>query len=525
MNLIFSLPRWRMPCWSAVFLALPFWFASAPAGAQWYSDRPADTHGSETAAQIDPFDPVPEIGRDDCRGGDCRRPGAPRGERERHGPELPLIGGHPTLMVDCSGQHRDMFPSLEAAVRRAPPNATILILSPKEGMTCQGGVEIGVPLTIATYGGGDSAVIQAPPGFPCLIADIPLGDTLTIEGVRFVARGGVAPCVIVQAGHVVVRHSSIDSRTTNWAFDVVESGELTVEATHVETDRSGVRAWRAQVDLHGLDIDIDARRVGAQLGLRGADCTTEDDPALNANRVAAPQGADDWDKRDTVQGSVGLALQCTDGVVDAGEINGGAIGILASAGTHGLALKDAHVRRAQTGMLLLRGQVGGIDVERAILSKNTNGIIVAPGAESQITGAAVTDSADTGIAVYGTDTLISGNKVVGAETGIQLFADGAFPPPYLAIPPPRLNGFSADPPLDNDDGAKPIVENNLVANTRLAAVRIDGRVGDRVVRMHGSVIGNTFYARHGECIDDKYDDDPVRTRANTCNKSWFSWPF
>lgn len=548
MNAIFSSPRLHARYWSAFIFAAPLWFAAAPAGADSYGDRPDDGRASETAAQIDPFDPVPEIGRDDCRDRDCR-PSEHHAPSHRP-PEMPSISGHPTLMVDCSGQRRDMFPSLQLAARSAPPNATILVLPPNEGMTCRGTVFIHVPLTIATYGGGDNAVIQAPPGRPCLVADIPLGDTLNIEGVRFVARGGDAPCVVVQAGHVVVRHSSINSRTTNWAFDVRESGDLAVEATHVETDRSGVRAWRAHVDLHGLDVDIDARHADALLNLREADCTSEDsadirvpysedslDEEDNAqggehgdahgqahgdrheHASPAPADRDSKDRRDSVQGSIGLALECTDGVVDAGNIIGGAVGILASAGTHGLQIKDANVRRARTGILLLQGQLGSIDVEHPVLSKDTNGVVVAPGAELQVTGAVITESEEAGITVYGTNSLISGNKVVGAEDGIRLFAAGAFPPPYFA------GEFSAQPPLSNEDGVKPIVENNLVANVRHAAVRIDGRVQGRMERIHGRVIGNTFYARHAECIDDKYNDDPVETRANTCNKSWFSWPF
>ncbi|MDE1939356.1 MAG: hypothetical protein KGI68_10080, partial [Alphaproteobacteria bacterium] len=367
----------RVPavCCSIILFAAMLWLAAAPAQADWYGERPAGARASETAALLDPYDPVPEIGCRDSRDG-CR--GDYDGHRDGGGGHAIGHGGRPggrpleyaernALLVDCSRQHRDMFPSIEAAVRHAPPNATILILAPGDGATCVESVHIPGAMTIATFGGSKQAVIQAPPGQPCLLADIPLGDTLTIDGIRFIARGRDAPCVAVQAGHVVVRNSLIDSRTRDWAIDVHESGELTVEATHIETDGSGVHAERAQVELHNLDIDIDSGHDG-----------------------------------------VGLSLVRTDGSVDGGSLIGGKVDIAASAGTHGLDISDTKVSEAGTGVVLMPGGLGSVTLRRLTLSKNQDGIVIAPGAQSQVTDTVVTDSRENGISVYGADALING---------------------------------------------------------------------------------------------------------------------
>lgn len=478
MSAIISLFRLPTRCGSALLVAAPLWFATSPAAAEWYGDQPSDPRASETAAQLDPFDPVPEIGRDGWYGCREERDGCRRFERSRGHGERDHDGGRhdggplrisdrDALMVDCSGQRRNMFPSVGAAAHRAPPNATILILPPGDGTTCVETVTINRPLTIATLGGGSPAVIQAPADQPCLVADIPLGDTLTIDRIRFIARGRKAPCVSVQAGHVVVRNSSIDSRTRDWAFDVAESGDLSVEATHIETDGSGVHARRAQVELHDLAIAIDSGHDG-----------------------------------------VGLALDRTDGTVEGGSITGGTVGILASAGTHGLLLSDTKVHKARTGVALLSGGLGSIAADRLDLSNNGDGLVIGPGAESRITGSVITDSGGNGIAIYGADALVSGNKVVGAETGIRLSPPGSFSPP-------RSADFMADPPADGH-GGKPIVENNLVANVRHAAVAIDNQV-------RGRVMGNVFYAPgHARCIA---GDGHIEERANVCHDSWLPWPF
>ena len=80
---------------------------------------------------------------------------------------------------------------------------------------------------------------------------------------------------------------------------------------------------------------------------------------------------------------------------------------------------------------------------------------------------------------------------------------------------PQIVDFMADPPADGNDG-KPIVENNLVANVRHAAVAIDDHA-------HGRVMGNVFYAPgHARCIS---GDGHVEERANVCHGSWLPWPF
>jgi len=488
---------------SAALIAVPALILALPAAAEWYYGVPPNTYPNEAAAVLDdpynPYDPLPEIEFRHCWWGECRpieRPHRPPP------PVVPGILGHGTFLVDCgmghSEPHRGLFNSVDEAVHFAPPNATVLVLPPGDGTTCVESIHVRRPVTIATYGASSRAVIQAPPGKPCLVAEIPLGDALVIDGIRFIARSHDDPCISVEAGHVVVRNSAVDSRGSNWAFDVRESAELTVESTRIETDASGVHARRAQVALRNLDIDIDGRNGAAFLNLGRTDCTDR--------------------SRGTIHGSVGLALECSEGSVDGGSIVGGAVAVIASAGTRGLRITDIKVAKADTGVLLLPGQLGAVNLERPVLSKTHDGIIVAPGAESQITGAVITDSVVAGITVYGAGTLISGNKVVGGDDGIRLFADEAFPPPIFPE-------FAADPVIGGDDGG-PMVENNLIANVRHAAVRIDGRSHGHQARLHGRLIGNTFYARRpAVCIDDEFNDDPVKERANSCNREWLPWPF
>jgi hypothetical protein len=487
----------------AGLLALPLCLFTLPlAAADWYDQRPPNTYPSETAWQVDPYDPVPEI----SLSGDCRdRTCAPGPRHGRPGPHPPLrvlpgILGHDTLLVDCGKGHSEprhgLFNSVDEAAEHAPPNATILILPPGEGTTCVETVHVHKPLTIATYGGAGQAVLQAPPGKPCLVAHIPLGDALIIDGVRFIARSRAEPCVSVEAGRVALRNSSVDSRGSDWAFDVRESAELSVESSRIETDTSAVHARRARVELKNLDIDIDGRNGSAKLDIGRTDCIDRDGG--------------------TVHGSVGLALECSEGHVEGGSIVGGAIAVLASAGTRGLRLDDLKIAKADTGMLILPGQLGQVDVARAVIARTRDGIIVAPGADSQITAATITDSGESGISIYGAATLVSGNKVVGAGDGVRLLAPEAFPP---------FPDFAAITVIGGDNGG-PDVENNLIANVRHAAVRIDGRAQGRQQHLHGRLLGNTFYARSpAVCIDDEYNDDPVKLRANTCNREGLVWPF
>jgi hypothetical protein len=489
---------------------LPLVLSGMPASGDAYDTLPPYGYPSEAASQWGPYDPVPEIDPSWCRWRSC----APR-RPIRHvgpppGPMLPGLNGHMTLLVDCGlprggrgphhrGPHGPVFASVSDAADVAPPNSTILIIPPGQGMTCVESVRVHGPLTIATYGGSGKAVIQAPAGQPCLTARIPLGDTLVLDGVRFISRSKETPCVAVEAGRVVMRNSSVDSRGTDWGFDVHESGELLLESSKIETDASAVHARRATVTLKNVEIDIDGRNMAAQLNLGRTDCIDRDGG--------------------TIRGSVGLALECSEGTVEGGSIIGGGIGILASAGTRGLRITDVKVTKADTGVLILPGQRGAVIVERATIAKSRDGIVVAPGAESQITGSVITDSSNTGITAFGAGTLIASNKVINAGDGIRILASQSFPPPIFP-------DFSAIAVIDGDDGG-PIVENNLVANVRHAAVRIDARgPSGRQHRLDGKLIGNTLYAMSpAVCIDDDYNDDPVRVRANVCNRERFFWPF
>ena len=485
----------------AALFAAPLWIVAAPLAADWYDGRPPYTHPNEVAAQMSPYDPVPEIDYRNCSFGYCP-PAHHGGGHPPPGPAMPGILGHETLLVNCGATHseprRGMFNSVNEAAVFAPPNATILILPPGQGTTCVESVHVHRPLTIATYGSGERAVIQPDPREPCLVADIPLGDALVIDGVRFIARSAHKPCVTVEAGHIVMRNSSVDSRGSAWAFDVHESGELTIDSSRIETDASAVHARRARVEIRNLDIDIDGRNGEAVLDLGRTDCIDRDGG--------------------TVHGSVGLALECSEGSVEGGSIIGGAVAVLASAGTRGLRITDLKISKPDTGILLLPGQLGSVNLERPVISKARDGIIVAPGAESQITGAVITDSHVSGISVYGAGTLISGNKIVGARDGIALLAEDAFPPAISA----DISGTS----VIGDAGDGMIVENNLIANVMHAGVRVDNRVGADRLRLHGKLIGNTVYARSpAVCIDDRYNDDPVRVRANMCNRDWLPWPF
>lgn len=512
-------------------MALPFGASlTGRANADAYDNLPPYSYPSEAAQQLNPFDVVPEIDPRWCRWGYCPKP--PASKQAAKGPSLPNMAGHPTFLVDCSKARRSdgdrsgprgddgprgaegsrngpkrgpaskgpktVFTSINEAAAVAPPNATILVVPPGEGMTCVESVHVRGPLTIASYGGAGRAVIQAPQGQPCLTARIPLGDQLVLDGVKFIARSRETPCVAVEAGKVIVRNSEVDSRGADWAFDVQESGELALEQSRIETDFSAIHARRGAVHLKNVDIDIAGRNGAAFLNLGRTDCIDR-----NAG---------------TIHGSVGLALECSEGSAENINIIGASVGVIASAGTRGLRLTDLRLQKPDTGILLMPGQLGMVTVERAAITKARDGIIVAPGAESQITGSVITDSRETGITTFGAGALIANNKVVGAEDGIRMLAAEAFPPPLFPE-------FSATQLLSGDDGG-PVVENNLVANARQAAVRIDGRFGGRQHRLNGKLMGNTLYAeKPGVCIDDDYNDDPVRVKANTCNRDRLPWPF
>jgi hypothetical protein len=244
-------------------------------------------------------------------------------------------------------------------------------------------LEIHFPVKIVGAEGGQ-AVIEAPRGLPCIIASVPLGDALELERVKLISRGGdKAPCIDVLAGHVIVRNTDIDSRYTDWAFDVHESGELVVDDTKVETDGSGVRAVRAHVELHGLDVDM-------------------------------PPSRKDKDRA--------LFLARTDGEIEGGEIVGGRWGVLASAGAHGLSIRGLKIRDANTAVQLVAGAQGTIHLEDLSLFRNRNGIVIGPYVDAVVRDNHIERSEDVGIVAFAADARIEENEISGGEIGIRVVA-------------------------------------------------------------------------------------------------------
>jgi len=313
------------------------------------------------------------------------------------------------MVVDCSHSHHDMAWSLQWAIDRVRPNGKVMILPPGEGMTCRESLSITKPVTISTFGGGQAAVIQAPDSQPCVEANVPLGDSLVFDGIAFIARGRSAPCIRVRAGHVVVRNATIDSRNTNFAFDVLDSGELEVDDTKVETDGAGVHALRAEVHLKNLSIDMSPNR-----------------------RDAA------------------LLLDRTDGDIAGGEIVGGRWGLVVSPGAHGFSASELAIRDANTGVEILPGGQGPVRAEHLSLAHDRNSMVIAPYVEADVTDNAITRSIDTGIVVYPAEAHIDSNRIDGGRVGIRVaglhefdwkdepfgadFDDRAFDPPEPGMP-------------------------------------------------------------------------------------------
>lgn len=340
--------RWAHGCAFLLLLSL----YAPPSSAGW----PASPAGL--------YDPVPEIGLP---------PPAP--SHSAHHAPPPMRGA---LLVDCSGTHHGMFRSISAAAARAMPGGTILILPPGQGGgTCVETVRIAKPLTLASFGGGRDAVIQAPPDRPCLIAIIPLGDTLTVDGIRFIARNPRKPCVEIQAGEVAVRSSEIDSRSSAWAFDVGETGALTMKDSHIVTDGSGIRAMRAKLNISAVDIDLEGGRDG-----------------------------------------VGLWLSRGEGLIEGGTIIGGAIAIRASSGNHDVRLSGVKIRKAVTGVGIEAGGLGTVFVNRLTIEAPRVGIAIAQGTDADVTDNTITDVGTAGIAApsHGKHR-IDGNTITALGAG------------------------------------------------------------------------------------------------------------
>ena len=295
-----------------------------------------------------------------------------------------------TSLVDCSGLHPHAYRSVSEAAMHTPPNGRILILPPDPGMTCVETVQVPGPVTIVSAG-PTRAVIEAPPHQPCLIANIPLGDTLRIENVEFIARGEDEPCVKVQAGTVSMDNVRIDSRNTDWAFDVAESGALRLSDSRIETDGSGVKSSRADVELKNVEIDVE-ERAGKE--------------------------------------SAGLALDRTDGSVDGGRIIGGKTGAWMSSGPHGLAVNGLNIEKSDRALVIHDGEQGVVSAQGLEITNSLEGILVSPGTEVRLDSISIEGSRDTAVSLYGGRAELSGSHISRAGVGIVLAPQSSWRPDF-----------------------------------------------------------------------------------------------
>ena len=352
------------------------------------------------------------------------------------------------IVVDCSHTHHDMAASVQWAVNHIRPNGKIMILPPGEGMTCRESLSIEKPVTISTYGAGRPAVIQAPDLQSCAQANVPLGDSLVFDGITFIARGRSAPCIRVRAGHVVVRNSNIDSRNTDWAFDVLDSGELTVQDSRIETDGSGIHALRAEVHIRQVEIDM-----------------------TPARRKAA------------------LVLDRTDGDVEGGEIIGGRWGVVASSGPHGLTLADLRVHSANTAVELLPGSQGTVHANKLSLDDNRNGLVVAPSVDADVSDNTIAGSQDDGVVVYESNARIRNNRIGGGRIGVRVaHTGGEVAGDFWGDLDPRTYRPEDDPPREG----VPDISNNYIGDVGQADIAADGGA-------HAHVADNELISRPG-CV-------------------------
>jgi hypothetical protein len=369
------------------------------------------------------------------------------------------------LVVDCTARHRDRKGRgpLQAAIDEVRANGRIMIKPPGEGMTCVESLSITKPLTISTYGAGRPAVIQAPDLEPCVEANVPLGDSLVFDGITFIARGRSAPCIRVRAGQVTVRNSTIDSRNTDWAFDVLDSGELTIQDSKVETDGSGIHALRAEVHLRQVEIDMSPARYK---------------PAIVLDR--------------------------TDGDVDGGEIIGGRWGVVASSGPHGLSIVDLKVRDANTAVEFLPGSQGTVHASRLSLDNNRTGFVIAPYVDSEINNNSIVGSQDAGIVVYESNARIRNNRIGGGRIGIRIaHTGGEIAGDFWGDLDPRTYRPHDDPPRE----AAPDISNNYSADVGQADIVADDGG-------HASVADNELISRPG-CVCISHPEG-LALHANEC---------
>jgi hypothetical protein len=423
---------------------------------------------NEIAQQAAPDGPIPGIDFGVCDYHFCHYW---QQQQQQHGEHHPFYSPDRALIVDCSGQMRGAFRSVNEAIRHSRQNGTILVLPPDKGRTCEETVQTGKAVTIATYGGGGAAVIQAPPGAPCLTAHLPLGDSLVLDGIKFISHREQRSCLNLEAGRIVVRNSMIDSRRSGWAFVVADSVELRIENSMIVTDHNGLYAYRAKLDLHNLDINIDLGRSGAAMYLDGAD-----------------------------------------GLVEGGTINGGVAGILASSGTEGLRISGTIVRKAQIGVNILPGGLGEVTASRLTVTGGDIGIMVAPDTDASIADSAIIGTRHAGARLYEGKIRFSGNMISDAENGIVVAPPGRYPmfrgqepdvlPPDTDDMPAFKMGWRDIAPPDGfnpPEGARwshqhgegqldgLSVTDNIVANVRLAGILFRPQAG-------GRAMGNIIYA-------------------------------
>lgn len=352
------------------------------------------------------------------------------------------------IVVDCSRTHHDMAWSVQWAVDHVRPNGKIMILPPGEGMTCRESLSIEKPVTISTYGAGRQAVIQAPELQSCVQANVPLGDALVFDGVTFIARGRSAPCIRVRAGQVAVRNSTIDSRNTDWAFDVLDSGELTIQDSKIETDGSGIHAQRAEIHLRQVEIDMSPARR---------------EPAMVLDR--------------------------TDGDVEGGEIIGGRWGVVASPGPHGLSLADLRVRDANTAVEFLPGSQGTVRATKLSLDDNRTGFVIAPYVDADVDDNTIVGSQDDGIVVYESNARIRNNRIGGGKIGIMIADTGReIAGDFWRDFDPRTYRPEDDPPRK---GA-PDISHNYIDDVSQADIAAEGDA-------HARVADNEMMSRPG-CV-------------------------
>lgn len=330
----------------------------------------------ERAVMLDPFDPVPQIDFSHRT----------RHHHDDRRDDKWNYRGQSSVIVDCSGRRYGAFRSISEAARHVRPNGEIRIVPASRSVTCVESVSIFKPVRIVPlerdgsgYGSGP-IVIQAPDNQSCLIADIALGDRLRIEGVQFIGRGHRQPCVSILAGHVDFEDVVIDSRRTDWAFDVGDSGTLSARHVSIETDGSGIFASRAAIDLIDVSIKMESGREGK-----------------------------------------GLSLRQVDGRVEELRVVGGDIALDISSGSDGISLSQIRLFDSNVGMHVRReGGQGPVILRDLYVYTSETGLIIDRDARVDLAGGEIVDSRHAAIAIEGGVNFVSNMQIARARYGIWL---------------------------------------------------------------------------------------------------------